>query len=306
MLNLEEYVNDLQCKKVKIGDKHILKQLESFYCGDSNKKGVQVSLTMLERLKKYIQQDSKEPQIHDLYYVICDENDIFLFFSLQSSLVFSAQQINPDDIHQLKCVYESARQIEKTGYREEPEILDFRNAMEMLDSFEFLGLKKYYEMNDNELRPIMSMVGKIISYRATEKQNNLYVDQIIPSIELVNFCKNHNAEKKWIEKGFVPALVPTLFWYKILPIICDVSKLIGCVYVSLFAADVSDKETDGKRTLLHYYENAYSFMENDNLCAIKPYYDWECVFLCQEIKTLVQKANKFKKSYLSALSEDDV
>lgn len=306
MLVLEEYINNLQCITVEPGDNHILQQLESFNCGDLNNKGVQVSSTMLERLKAYIQQDSENPTIHDLYYVICDEEDIFLFFSLQSSLVFSAQQINPDDINQLKCAYESAMQIEETGYKDEPEIIDFRNAMEMLDGFEFLGLEKYHKMNDNELRPIMRMVGKIISYKAVEKQNNLYVDHIIPSIELVNFCKNHNAEKKWIEKGFVPALIPTLFWYKILPIIYEVSKLIGCVYVSLFAADVSDKETDGKRTLLHYYENAYSFVENDNLCAIKPYYDWDCVFLCQEIKTLVQKADQFKKLYLSAPSQDDV
>lgn len=303
---IETIISGLQCEKVKPGDKELLKKLERFDCGKPDKKGFEVSQAMLDRLRKYILQDTEKPQIHDLYYVVCDDNDIFLFFSLQASLVFSTQQVSPDDLRQLKCAYDSAMELEKTGFKEEPEIDDFRDAMQMFEGFEFLGLEKYRNMDDDELRPIIRMISQIISIKKNEKQNNIYVDQIIPSIELVNFCKNHAAENKWIENGFVPALVPTLFWYKILPIIFDVSQQIGCVYVALFAADVSDDETDGKRTLLHYYENAYSFIEDENLCAVKPYYDWPCFFLCQKIKVLNQKANQFKQFYLSEPTEDDV
>ena len=306
LLTIDEFVSGLKCEKVEVGDKTILHILDSFNCGDPSKKGFCVSQAMLERLRKYILQDPNTPQIHDLYYIVYDANDVYLFFSLQSSLVFSTQQVSPEHIRQLKCAYDSAMDLDQTGFKENPEIDDFRNAMEMFDGFEFLGLEKYRRMNDDELRPIIQMISTIISIKKNEKQNNLYVDQIIPSIELVNFCKNHASERKWIESGFKPALVPTLFWYIILPIIFEVSQKIGCVYVALFAADASDEETDGKRTLLHYYENAYSFVEDENLCAVKPYYDWPCCFLCQKISVLNQKANQFKQLYLSEPTEDDV
>lgn len=306
MPTIEEFISGLQRKKVELGDKELLKKLENFNCGEPDTKGVDVSQAMLDRLRKYILQDPEDPQIHDLYYVVCDENDVYLFFSLQSSLVFSTQQVSPDDLRQLKCAYGSAMELEKTGFKDVPEPDDFRFAMKMFEDFEFLGLEKYRTMNDEDLMPIIRMISQIISIKKNEKQNNIYVDQIIPSIELVNFCKNHSAEKKWIENGTGPALVPTLFWYLILPIIYDVSQKIGCVYVALFAADVSDDESDSKRTLLHYYENAYSFVEDESLCAVKPYYDWPCFFLCQKINVLSQKANQFKQLYLSEPTEDDV
>lgn len=86
---IETIISGLQCEKVKPGDKELLKKLERFDCGKPDKKGFEVSQAMLDRLRKYILQDTEKPQIHDLYYVVCDDNDIFLFFSLQASLVFS-------------------------------------------------------------------------------------------------------------------------------------------------------------------------------------------------------------------------
>lgn len=316
MSKLEEFVNGLKCTKVECGDELTLKRLETFSCGDTSKKGFYVSQAMLDRLKNYIQQDINNPQIHDLYYVVHDENDVYLFFSLQSSLVFSTQQISPDDLRQLKCAYDSAMELEKTGFKKEPEIEDFRSELKMFDGFEFLGLEKYLKMNDEELGTIIRAISEIIEIRKNETKNNIYVDKIIPSIELVNFCKNHAAEKKWNDFSFGPALVPTLFWYKILPIIYNVSQIIGCVYVSLFAADVSKSEigtdtdiegkTDINRTLLLYYENAYSFVEDDKLCAVKPRYDWPCFFLCQKINVLNKMASDFKHNYLSEPTDDDV
>ena len=169
-----------------------------------------------------------------------------------------------------------------------------------------MSLYGYQEKDNEELITLINSINKIRMSKKLEKQNNIYVDEIIPSIELVNFCKNHRAEQEWLKKGFKPALVPTLFWYKILPIISNVSQEIGCVYVMLFAADVSDEKNDERRKLLYYYENAYSFKVDENLCALKPYYDWECIFLCQKIKELVRKSEQFKQNYLINPSEDDV
>lgn len=306
MITVEDYISGLQCKKVDIGDQSILGKLNNFDCGCPDKRTTHVSEAMLQRLKDYILQDQEHPTIHDLYYIIFDKEDIFLFFSLQASSIFSTQQAFPNDINQLKFAFDSAMEMEKTGYRDIPEPNDFRIAMGSLEDFAFLDLKSYLERNDEELTTLMHSISKIITIKKSEKQNNIYVDKIIPSIELVNFCKNHKAEQKWFREGFRPALVPALFWHKVLPIISNVSQEIGCVYVVIFAADVSDEKKDERRKLLYYYENAYSFKEDENLCALKPRYDWECIFLCQKIKKLVEKSEQFKRDYLSNPSEDDV
>ncbi len=256
---------------------------------------------MLDRLKEYLQSDTKTPKPHDLFYVVHDDSDVFLFFSLQASLVVSLQKASPEDLSQLKCAYHYAKESDVTGYKDRPDIDIFKAEMQM-----FPGLEKYDSLSDEETMSLIDMIAKIISCKQLDMQNNIYVDRIIPSIELVNFCKNHNAEKKWCEIGFKPALGATLFWYKIMPIIKSVSELIGCVYVAIFAADVSEEKTDEKRNLIQYYKHALYFERDPDLCAVKPYYDWRCVFLCQEIKTLVQKAEQFKQLYLSEPTEDDV
>ena len=104
----------------------------------------------------------------------------------------------------------------------------------------------------------------------------------------------------------MPAMGATLFWYMILPIIEQVSDLIGCTYVSLFAADVDSDDQEQRGKLLAYYQNALSFENRQDLGILKPSYDWKCVFLCQEIQVLSSKKENFEALYLSGVSEDDV
>lgn len=151
-----------------------------------------------------------------------------------------------------------------------------------------------------------SFLIKVIECKTLDEQNSIYVDRIIPSVEVVNFCKNLNADTKWHKSGFMLAMGATLFWYMILPIIEQVSDLIVCTYVSLFAADVDSDDQEQRGKLLAYYQNALSFENRQDLGILKPSYDWECVFLCQEIQVLSSKKENFEALYLSGVSEDDV
>lgn len=299
---LKQYIDELECIKIKRGDKSIQSALEKFNCGDPNDPRSCVSCKMVERFKKYILEDTSYPKTHDMYYVIREKNsdEIMLFFSLQASQIFLTQVISPEDISELKWAYNAAN-IDDTGY-DRP--LDPDNLKGQLGVFD--NLESYKNKNENEFADFMSQLAKLIECKKQDVQNNIYVDRIIPSIEMVNFCKNKNADKKWRDLGFLPALGATLFWYKVLPIIEKISDTIGCTYVSIFAADVYSRDSDKRQNLLAYYQSALSFESKQELCVLKPHYDWECIFLCQEIGVLSSKKENFESLYLSAVSEDDV
>lgn len=59
----------------------------------------------------------------------------------------------------------------------------------------------------------------------------------------------------------------------------QVQKNIGCQYAFLFAADLSE---DG--SLINYYNVTLHFDQPEHIGANKPYYDFCCRFMCQEIR----------------------
>lgn len=297
---LKEYIESLECVKVRRGDKSLQNALERFNCGDPKDPRSCVAYNMVDRFKKYISDETSS--FHDLYYIIREKGneDIILFFSLQASQIFSTKIISPEDISELKNVYEAAN-VDDTGYGGVPDSDSIKAQMEMFEE-----LKRYKEKNPKDFDDFLQLLVQMMECKAQDKQNNLYVERIIPSVEMVNFCKNSDADRKWHENGFMPAMGATLFWYKILPIIENVGKLIGCTYVSLFAADVDLDDSDKRNNLLAYYQNALWFESKPDLCVLKPSYDWTCVFLCQEIAVLSAHKDEFEKIYLSGVSEDDV
>lgn len=157
--------------------------------------------------------------------------------------------------------------------------------------------------NDYEVAYVLLWLQEIYKRQKEEKQRHLYVTSTYPCIELVNFCKNYEANKIWRSYGAKSTVGAVIFWMKIMPKIEDVCDMIGCEYVSLFAAD---KSTPGeKEKLVAYYSGVLGFQQPDNLHAIKPRYDWECVFLCQKIKRLIEGKNRFI-SLCFNVSDDDV
>lgn len=293
----EEFINNLVCKKVEPGDTSVLEDLSNFNCGAIDDAFYHVSNNMLDRFKNYILNAPDSEDITDIYYIVRDDDDIYLFFSLQASSVFYPGTIKPEDFSHLQAVYE----LSKDNNNEFTSVPDYENFTVTLKSF---GIS--YDRYDSIDIKDVHTVGRIIQCKNHDKQNNIYVDRSVPCVEMVNFCKNHGLKEKWNSKGIKTSIGATLFWYKILPIIEKVHNIIGCEYFYLFAANVSSDETDGKNKLISYYENALMLNSYENINVIKPQYDWECVFLCQKISVLCDNREEFKRTFLSGLSEDDV
>lgn len=292
----EEFIKSLKYKKIEPGDSSILQALEKFDCGNPEHFAYGVSKRMLCRLKEHI---SGEKIVDDVYYVIWDKVDIFLFFSLQASLVFSNAIIFPEDVNKLETVYNWSVVDKGCTFYFDSDI--FKEQLCYYD-----GLQEKYSADEEKFPRVICAMESIRKGKTYDVQNNLYVGQSFPTIEMVNFCKNHAVKEKWESAGIKTPIGATLFWYKVMPIIKEVSQKIGCVYVSLFAADASLDGTDRKQILLSYYENALKFKQDSNLRTLKPKYDWECIFLCQKVSELCREEEDFKKNFLSGFSDDDV
>jgi hypothetical protein len=127
------------------------------------------------------------------------------------------------------------------------------------------------------------------------KELNSEISRVLktyPAIELVEFCKNDNANDKWKEFGLPQKIGECVFWYHIVPILKSVQEIIGCEYVYLFAADNTED-----RFLANYYQVALHFENSNKLGANKPHYDFMCYFLHQKISDLDKGVEEFKNNF---------
>lgn len=78
------------------------------------------------------------------------------------------------------------------------------------------------------------------------------------------------------------------FWQFIVPKILDLMEIVGCEYLFLFAADLSE-DAD----LVNYYVDNLEFIDASEHSAATPMYDFACRFLCQETSTLQERRTSF-------------
>lgn len=77
-----------------------------------------------------------------------------------------------------------------------------------------------------------------------------------------------------------------MFWCKIVPLILDIAKMVGCEYLYVFAADRSD-DLDASK-LITYYKQSLCFrgLDSEGVEALKPGYDENCKGLIQPVRYL--------------------
>ena len=118
----------------------------------------------------------------------------------------------------------------------------------------------------------------------------LRVDEAFPAVELVHFCVNDNYRREWKALKLGRGMGEVFFWKFVVPKIMEISRLVGCEYVYLFAADSTPD-----CNLIRYYENALHFELPSNISGIKPRYDYLCTFMCKRLHPM----SMFRKSRLS-------
>lgn len=138
----------------------------------------------------------------------------------------------------------------------------------------------YRNWFDNVKSNIIVFAGITRDKKNEPNENVIRVDEIYSGVELVHFCANELVRDFWDSLKLGHPMGEVLFWSYIAPVIISIRNTVGCKYVYLYAADIS-KEGE----LINYY-NSLNFERPDCVGIAKPFYDFGCQFMCQEICAL--------------------
>lgn len=132
------------------------------------------------------------------------------------------------------------------------------------------------------------------------------VGKTYPCIEIVQFCADDNKKKQWKDYcgkyNIHYTMGQVMFWKFAVKKLEAIQKMIGCQFAFLFAADITSDET-----LLNYYEVSLKFVRPGERFGIsKPVYDYACVFMSQEIRTLIEYRKRFFNTFNIDEDEDVV
>ena len=214
------------------------------------------------------------------YYIVkTHKNELLLYFSLKCGELF--EKLDMDKMQMALRIKNSVYKIQnKEAFSTEEVEAAEQFINDNIDEIKILlpDIESYLDKKDDFKTDINVELN-------TEMQRVL---KTYPAIEVVEFCANENGRSAWKHLGINRKMGECVFWHCIVPKLIKVQEVIGCQYVYLFAADSS---LDGD--LANYYKVALHFEQSATLGANKPKYDFQCFFLCQEMKKLIKGQQDF-------------
>lgn len=233
------------------------------------------------------------------YYVIKTKQDeMLMFFSMKCGALFDALL--------------DENEVQKDCQR----LTIFLQAMENADGLEFGAdevnqiLRKYQISDKISAKDIEDIAQQkkwkkqLLMYladdRRTEDNNKiLRVLSTHSAIELVHFCTNDNMKNRWNTYNMGHPMGETLFWKFIAPKFFEVQSIVGCEHAFLFAADLSEEGS-----LVNYYDVSLKFQKRLDVGVNKPFYDFCCVFLCQDVNEMKKNRHHFFENF--NIDKDDI
>lgn len=209
-----------------------------------------------EVLVDFIQGDAFEEDRNGkaaCYIIIDHDEEILCYFALKTGLLYDEFQEWREYEKYKKINIILKDRIAKTN-SEEAKVLLTENE------------RKLKEAKDN----LKKIIG-IIEAFPLHKQ----VDRSYPAIELSHFCVNEEYRKKWerYKLGDRNRLGITVFWNFIVDKAIQVSQLIGCEYLYLFAADNTPDHF-----LVNHYKGFMGFREDLKVLSLQPKFDFRSPF----------------------------
>lgn len=227
-----------------------------------------------------------------VYYVIkSPKGRICMYFSLKCGVLF-----DPNYVRDVLNRYDRNRELMAAladrdcqdwarahveDLRSDYGFVPYDEKYDIRTGFKEAKTARKYILGDEEVEPNRKMIR---------------VDEAFPAIELVHFCVNDWARKEWQELNLGHSMGEVMFWHFVVPKMLQINQLIGCEYAYLFAADGT---TDG--TLINYYETTLHFERLKNIGAIKPQYDFYCIFMGKRLFRL----SNYRKYSLDPILYDD-
>ena len=202
------------------------------------------------------------------YLVLDSDEDVLCYFALKSGLLYDEFQ-EWKEYEQYKKINNILKERIARTNSEEAKILLIENE------------KKLKEAHDN----LRKTIGIIEAFPLHKQLERSYA-----AIELSHFCVNENYRKKWVDYDFGDKnrIGITLFWNFIIDKVIQVSQLIGCEYLYLFAADSTPDHF-----LVNHYKGFMGFKEDLKVLSLQPKFDFRCTFLCNTINAFKEGQRSF-------------
>lgn len=272
----QEILQGFQCKRVCNIDASCLHHINGPLIDGTNRS----SLINHFRNDKHIDDDKNG---YLASYVITNKNDeILLFFSIRCGELF--EKIDLKKMELGRKAYEGVNKLQNTPNLTKQDasmaLQDIKNALNAglnYDDFKYFAYKTYTYIGDVSKEPCdeVSRVSTVYS-----------------GVELKFFGINDNTKKFWDDLNFPKKMGETLFWYFIVPKLEDLREIVGCQFLYLFAAD---RDADG--SLVTYYRTVLHLDGPPGLSYNKPYFDYQSMFLYQDIAHLMEQRDLFFSTF---------
>lgn len=221
------------------------------------------------------------------YYLIKDEEgSVVFYFSLKCGMLYD-EIVEAEKYQQLQDIYNLLvkKLTDESTSEDKKEVIK-----ELLESF-----RSKKGLTRESLGRVFS--ADEVTIDKIFKGNQRHVGKTYSGVEIVHFCINDGYRDKWEALNMPQRLGSIIFWKFIIPQVKCLLEIVGCEYIFLFAADLSEDES-----LVNYYRELGFTDSSDHHVAI-PLYDFTCKFMHQETNQLIEKQKKFFENFNPDFSE---
>lgn len=227
------------------------------------------------------------------YYVIKNaENEVMMFFSLKCGALFDPlldENEVKQDFQRLLILLQAIENA--NGDNEETE-----EAVAILTKYQVgdrISIEDFSSLVLRKASRKKDFLNQLFGDKEREQNDKIFrVQSTHSGIELVHFCTNDNMKEKWKTYNLGHPMGETLYWMFIAPKFFEVQEIVGCEFAFLFAADLSE---DG--SLVNYYDVSLKFQKRQDVGTNKPFYDFCCEFMCQEVNEMKKKREEFFENF---------
>ena len=221
------------------------------------------------------------------YYVIKDKKGSLVFyFSLKCGMLYD-KIVEAEQYQQLQDIYNLLlkKLSDESTSEDKKEVI--KELLESLRSKKGLtreSLERVFRADELTIDEIF-------------KGNQRHVGKTYSGVEIVHFCINDGYREKWEALNMPQRLGSIIFWKFIIPQVECLLEIVGCEYIFLFAADLSEDES-----LVNYYREL-GFTDSLVHHVAIPLYDLACKFMHQETNQLIEKQKRFFENFNPDFSE---
>ena len=217
------------------------------------------------------------------YYVVKDSsNNILFYFSLKCGQLYD-EFIEGERLKMLSKFYD----LVATRQKDEKVSDDDRKELEQI--LELLRTKK--GVRRERVADVLHKNVTDIDLNKLFRPGQHNVGKTYSGVELMHFCANDLYHDEWPLKNIKP-LGAVVFWQFIVPQVINIMEIVGCEYLFLFAADLTDDEY-----LVNYYREHLGFTDRIEHIAAMPLYDLNCKFMFQKTVDLKERRSIFFENF---------